>query len=796
MKFLRVIASAIMLTSLTAMADNVNVEFYTPEIVRILKSPTGSMISPRKSMVVIAKPGNVKVKTETKNGMTIYRSSALVVKVDENNYKVSFSTPDGQNLLSEGNYAFTPISDGVDKGAYKVMQSFALEADEPIYGIGMLQNGKMSQRGEHRLMQQSNLEDFAHFFQSIKGYGIYWDNYSPTTLNDNATLELESQVGKVVDYYFMYGGNADGVIADMRHLTGAVPMLPMWTFGFHQSRERYKSQEELLEVVEKYRKSGVPFDGIIQDWQYWGSNYTWNAMEFISPEFNKAQEMIDKVHKNNAHLSISIWASFGPQTKQYKELKDKNLLFSFETWPESGLTEWPPRRDYPSGVRVYDCYSDTARDIYWSHLKRLHDMGVDAWWMDSTDPDHAQYKDSDLDEICSAGSFRSVRNLFPFMTVGGVDSHQRAVDKDKRVFILTRSFFAGQQRYGANTWSGDVSSSWESLRNQVPLCLNHTLTGNPNVNTDIGGFFAGAYNRGWGDNSGTKNPQFQELYIRWMQFGLFNPMMRSHGTDVYRELYYYGSEGEPVYDALVGAVKMRYRLLPYIYSTARRVSNDNDSFMRALFMDFSEDKNTWNNSRQFMFGRNLLVCPVVDPLYTQEKVVKTDEMSGWNKGNSKSSNQWQAVDWNASKNYKVYLPEGTQWYDFWTNELLAGGHSVNAEAPISHSPLYVKAGTILPLAEDMQYSSEKPWDFLTFNVYPGADACFVLYEDEGDNYNYLNGKYSEIPMSWDNRRRILTVGSRRGGYEGMPSTRVFKIVMPDGKSKEINYSGKKVSVKM
>ena len=262
-------------------------------------------------------------------------------------------------------------------------------------------------------MQQSNLEDFAHFFQIIKGYGIFCDNYSPTRIDDNKTLELESQVGDVVDYYFMYGENADGVIREMRHLTGKVPMLPLWTYGFHQSRERYKTQNELLEVVRKYREMKIPFDGIIQDWQYWGSNYTWNAMEFVNPDFDRAQQMIDEVHDRNAHISISIWSSFGPQTKPFRQLKDKGLLFSFETWPESGLTSWPPRKDYPSGVRVYDCYSSEARDIYWENLSRLHKMGIDAWWMDSTDPDHVNYKESDLDEKCSAGSYRSVRNLFP-----------------------------------------------------------------------------------------------------------------------------------------------------------------------------------------------------------------------------------------------------------------------------------------------------------------------------------------------------------------------------------------------
>lgn len=795
MKRYTIAGMALALWSLTAMAEGVSVEFYTPQIVRVTKFPDGKTVAPV-SAVVTAKPETVKVNKKTEGNTSIYKTSALTVTVDENTGKVSFIKPDGELLLAEGNYNFTPIPEGIDKGSYKVMQSFALEADEPIYGIGMLQNGKMSQRGEHRLMQQSNLEDYAHFFQSIKGYGIYWDNYSPTALNDNATLELESQVGDAVDYYFMYGGDADGVIADIRWLTGKVPMLPLWTYGFHQSRERYKTQEELLEVVDKYRKLGIPLDGIIQDWQYWGSNYTWNAMEFISPDFDKAQQMIDSVHNNNAHMSISIWSSFGPMTKQYKELNDKGLLFSFETWPESGLTEWPPRRDYLSGVRVYDCYSPEARDIYWNNLKRLHDMGIDAWWMDSTDPDHMQYKDSDLDEECSAGSYRRVRNLFPFMCVGGVDQHQRAEDKDKRVFILTRSYFTGQQRYGANTWSGDVGSSWESLRNQVPLCLNHTLTGNPNVNTDIGGFFAGAYNRSWNDNSAPKNPQFQELMTRWMQFGLFNPMMRSHGADIFREIYYFGEEGEPIYDALVDAVKMRYRLMPYIYSTARQVSENDDSFMRALFMDFKDDKNTWNNNRQFMFGRNLLVCPVVDPLYTEEKVVKTDAMSGWNKSANGGQGGWNPVDWSQEKTYEVYLPGGTHWYDFWTNERIKGGVKLQAKAPISHSPLYVKAGSILPLGQDLQYVNEKPWDFITLNVYPGADGEFTLYEDEGDNYNYLDGKYTEIPMKWDDKKHTLTIGTRKGSYDGMLNSRTFRVTTPFGQSKDVTYTGKKMTVKM
>ena len=770
------------------------VEFYTPRTVRIVKD--NGQKNEKKSLVVIASPENVKVSKTQQGNATIYKSSALIVTVKDG--KVSFADSKGTPLTSEGDCAFTPITQGPDQGAWKVKQTFSVEADEGIYGVGLLQNGKMSQRGENRRMEQNNLEDYAHFYQTIKGYGIYWDNYSPTRLvtpdeGQAGVVELESEVGKLIDYYFIYGGNADGVIAEMRHLSGEVPMMPLWTYGFHQSRERYKTQGELLEVVRKYRDQKIPFDGIIQDWQYWGSNYNWNAMEFLNPDFERAQQMIDEVHRQNAHISISIWASFGPETKGYKELKEKGHLFSFETWPQSGLPQWPPRMDYPSGVRVYDPYSEEARDIYWKNLSRLHQMGIDAWWMDSTDPDHHSYKDSDLDELCAMGSYRSVRNAFPLMTVGGVYDRQRAVDDSKRVFILTRSYFAGQQRYGANTWSGDITSSWDSFRKQVPICLNYTLTANPHVNADIGGFFASSYNT-QGPNSAVRNPQYQELYTRWMQFGAFTPMMRSHGTEVYRELYYYGNPGEPVYDALVDAVKLRYRFLPYIYSLSWQVTRNNDSFMRALFMDFKDDRQTWNNNRQYMFGHDILVCPVIDPLYTQEKIVKTDPMSGWNRQEGQREN-YTKVDWTAPKTFDVYLPAGTQWYDYWTNMRLNGGQTIAASAPLSHSPLYIKAGSILPLGPDVQYANENQFDNLDLVVYPGADATFTLYEDEGDNYNYEKGQYSTIQLTWNDRSKTLRIGNRTGSFKGMKSTRTFHVKVIGGTQKTITYSGKAVTVK-
>ena len=793
----KAILSLMLLVALDAASQVIT--FYTPQTVRVQKSATGQSPIKRNNFVVKAQPEAVKVKTTTQGDIVTYASSALTVNVNTRTQQVTFADKKGRQLLSEGDMTLTPITEGPDQGSYRVRQSWNLAEDEPLYGVGLLQNGKMSQRREKRLMMQSNLEDFANVFQSQKGYGIYWDNYSPTELDSRDGLTLESQVGEGVDYYFMYGGTADGVIRELRHLTGKAPMLPLWTYGFHQSRERYKSQEELLEVVENYRNLGVPFDGIIQDWQYWGSNYTWNAMEFISENFQGAQRMIDDVHKKyNAHMSISIWASFGPFTKGYKQMNDKGYLMAFETWPQSGLPMWPPHMDYPSGVRVYAPYSSEARNIYWENLSRLHKMGIDAWWMDSTDPDHHSFKDSDLDEVITTsdgqrGSYRSVRNAFPLATVEGVYDNQRAVDTDKRVFILTRSYFAGQQRTGANTWSGDIGSSWESLRKQVPICLNYTLTGNPQVNTDIGGFFAGSYNT-QGHNSATHNPQYQELYVRWMQFGALCPMMRSHGTDVYRELYYYGKPGEPVYDALVSALRLRYRLLPYIYSTSWQVSKNDDSFMRALVMDFPQDQKVWDMNSEYMFGRSLLSVPVTHPLYTEEKIVRTNEMSGWDKNQTdgEQRNGYPAVDWTKTHTYEAYLPEGAEWYDYWTGQRQKGGQTIQATIPLDHSPLYVRAGSILPIGPDVQYAAEKPWDDLEIIVYPGADGSFTLYEDEGDNYNYERGLYSEIPFSWNDKARRLTIGARRGQFPGMLQQRRFRITLPDGQGvRTIEYNGNK-----
>ena len=759
---------------LNAASTDISVEFYTPTIVRVVKRPAGSTATDER-LVVTARPEEVSVTTK---GNTI-SSGALTVKADPKTGALTFMAK-GRTLLREGKHSFEACSSGDDRGAWQVAQSFTLDKEEAIYGLGTWQNGKMNRRGEHKRMEQSNLEDFQNVLQSIKGWGIYWDNYSPTQFDDdNQGMRLTSEVGRAIDYYFMFGGSADGVIAQMRHLTGNVPMFPLWTFGYWQSKERYKTAAETEGVVSRYRQLQVPLDGIIQDWQYWGSNYLWNAMDFLAEDFADGEQMIKNIHSQHAHFMISVWASFGPHTKAYRQLDEQGLLFDFETWPQSGLSHiWPPRTDYPSGVRVYDAFSQKARDIYWQNLKRLYDMGTDGWWMDSTDPDFFNPREADYAHKAGDGNgtWRSLRNAFPLATVKGVYEHQRATSPQtqKRVFIMTRSAFAGQQHYGSNMWSGDVTSSWDMLRKQIPAGLSFTLTGNPNFNTDIGGFFCGAYNI-MGPGSAPRNPQYQELYVRWMQYGLFCPIFRSHGADAPREIWQFGQKGEPVYDAIEDMIRLRYRLIPYLYSTAHQVTSHDESYLRPLFSDFASDKRVWNMTDELMFGRSILAAPIVEPQYTV-----TDSI---------------APDWKQLKTAVKYLPKGTRWYDFWTNQTYKGGQDINLQTALNRVPMFVRAGSILPLGSVMQYTGQQAWDKLEIRVYPGADGTFTLYEDEGDNYNYEQGVFSTITFSWDESRQVLTIGSRQGSFPGMLNSRLFHVVWPDGTSKDIKYEGEEITVK-
>lgn len=765
----------------------IEIQYYSPSTVRVVKSPDGRPFT-KESLSVIKKPQKTAFNVKQQGDLVNLKTSTLNVALNLKTGHIIYSTVNGELLLKEkqAGVQFTPFNDA-GNNTLTVQQLFVLDNDEPIYGLGQQQEGKMSQRNVTLNMVQGNLDDYIPFFQSVKGYGIFWDNYSPTVFTDNNEgTSFKSDVGDCVDYYFMYGGNADGVIARMRELTGQAPMFPLWTYGYWQSKERYKSQDELVDVVKQYRKLGVPLDGIIQDWQYWGSNYLWNAMDFLNPEFPNPQKMVSDVHNMNAHMIISIWNSFGPQTKQYKELDKIGALMDFTTWPQSGSEKWPVRRDYPSGVRVYDAYNPAARDIYWKYLNEIYKLGLDGWWMDSSEPDHLDAKPSDFDNKTYLGSFRKVRNAFPLMTVGGVSTHQRAVDSGKRVFILTRSAFAGQQRYGANTWSGDVTSSWNALRNQISAGLNFSLTGIPYWNADIGGFFLSRFKRKLED------PEYRELYVRWLQFGAFTPMMRSHGADAPREIYQFGQKGSKYYDAIEKYINLRYHLLPYIYSTSWDVTANQSSMMRGLVMDFRKDKKALDLNDEYMFGKSLLVSPVTNAMYVKPGVGEKEKI--------------QVEDFSTIRSKETYLPAGADWYDFWTAEKFSGGNKVSRQTPLDIIPVYVKAGSVIPVGPSVQYAEEKKWDNLEIRIYPGANGKFVLYEDENDNYNYERGVYSTITFTWDDAKKTLTIGDRNGSFPGMLNERKFNIVivgvnkgvgenLTSQADKVITYTGKKVFIK-
>ena len=769
--------------STTQNAVTTEIQFYSPEIVRVIKFPEGEKVN-KQSLSVIKVPKETDLNI-TQNGKVVtLTSAALAVDINLETGKITYRDLKGSLLFTEKDYGvqFTATRD-VDTDTYIVRQAFMLDKEEAIYGLGQHQNGTMNQRMQKLFLRQENMQICIPFFQSVKGYGLFWDNYSPTTFVDNLQeTSFESQVGDCADYYFMYGANADGVIACMRNLTGQAPMFPYWTFGYWQSKERYKSQDEIVGVVKKYREIGVPLDGIIQDWQYWGDNYHWNAMEFLNPAFPEPRKMINDIHNMNAHIIISCWESFGSKTKQFEIMDKKGMLLNFKTWPPSSEDKWPPDPAKPSGVKPYDVYNPEARDIYWDFMNRgIFSLGMDGWWLDSTEPDHLDIKEEDFDNKTYLGSFRKVRNAYPLIAVGGVSDHQRQTSTDKRVFILTRSAFAGQQRYGANSWSGDVVSDWNVLRNQISGGLNFSLCGIPYWNCDIGGFFPSRF------SGGVQNVAYRELYVRWLQFAAFTPMMRSHGTDTPREIWNFGEKGSWEYNTIEKYINLRYRLLPYIYSTSWQVTANGSSMMRALMMDFASDKKVLDINNEYMFGKSILVNPVTEPLYT---VNKREGSTG---------------DFSVVKNSKTYLPEGAEWYDFWSGKKFTGGQEVERTTPMDIMPLYIKAGSIIPMGPMVQYASEKqdPTEIL---IYPGANGTFVLYDDEKDNYNYEKGMYATIELNWDDASKTLTIGNREGSFNGMLNSRTFNIIVVSDQNggasaavkftKTIKHNGEAKSIKL
>lgn len=767
-------------TGLTLSTDSLTVEvqFYAPDIVRVLKFPKGRVVE-KKSLTVVLAPAPGTLKYATKNGLISLRSASTEARLDAKTGQVSFFTAHGQPLVREAAHG-TRFGTKTDLGqpTYRVRQLFQLAPGEAVYGLGQHQDGHLNYRGQKLTLKQNNMEIAVPVLHSGKGYGVFWDNYSTTKFEDNAQATVfDSEVGDCADYYVLNGGGtADGVVARYRSLTGQAPLFPRWTLGFWQSKERYKGQEELIDVVKKYRRLGVPLDGIVQDWQYWGEdNDLWNSTEFGNPRFPKPQRMVDEVHELHAHQIISVWPSFGKKTKPYQEFLHKDMLFDFITWPRT------------PHVKVYDAFDPEARDIYWKYLSNnIFNLGMDGWWLDATEPDQIQPFDTDDDNETALGSLRRVRNAYPLMTTGGVYEHQRQTSPAKRVFILTRSAFAGQQRHGTMVWSGDVQSRWDVLAKQVPTALSLSLAGFPYWNSDIGGFFPnGEYPKG------VKDPAFQELFTRWQQFAALTPMMRAHGEGTPREIYQFGERGSWAFDSQEKYINLRYRLLPYLYSNMWGVTSRAGTLLRALPMDFPQDSKVTDMGSEYMFGPALLVRPVTEAQY----VTRPDK------------NVPVPADFSRTKTTAVYLPAGTSWVDFWTGQRQAGGQTVQRETPIDLLPLYVRAGSVLPLAPRQQYTGEKDGAPLEIRVYPGANGEFTLYEDENDNYNYEKGAYATIRLRWNDQARQLTLADRVGSFPGMQASRTFRVIVVDAQhgtgvgednapAREVRYAGKKLTVKL
>jgi alpha-D-xyloside xylohydrolase len=551
---------------------------------------------------------------------------------------------------------------------------------------------------------------------------------------------LCSEMGDAIDYYLVYGATADEVIGGYRDITGAAPMMPKWAMGLWQSRERYKTQEEILSTVAEFRRRRIPLDNIVLDWSYWEQD-KWGSQEFDSTRFPDATGMIKTLHdKYNTHFMISVWPKFYEGIPNYNYFDKKGWLFKGNI--VNRQRDWIAK-GYVS--TFYDAFNPHAREAFWGLINRhLYSKGVDAWWMDATEPDiHSNASVEERKQLMSPmamGSSTRYFNAFPLLNAAAVYDGQRRTNPGKRVFILTRSAYAGQQRYASATWSGDIGARWHDMKNQITGGINFSLSGIPYWTMDIGGF---AVEKKFEHAKGKDLEEWREQMTRWYQFGAFCPLFRVHGQFPYREIYNVAPEEHPAYKSMLYYDKLRYRLMPYIYSLAGKTWKEGYTMMRGLVMDFPADTAVQNIGDQYLFGPSLLVNPVYEP---------------------------------GVQSRKLYLPAGTGWYDFYTGRYYPGGQSLAAAAPLERMPLFVKEGAIIPFGPEIQYTGEKPVDTVTVFVYTGKDAHFDLYEDENDNYNYENGKYASIPFDYNEQKKELTIGNRSGSFNGMLQQRTIRVV--------------------
>ncbi len=596
--------------AVTTQSATVKVQFFSDRIVRVEKWPAQG-IEKKKSLSVIMKPmPHLKTVCVEKNETLVISSSWISVVISKPDGRVRFTTKDGNSLLMEDSCFFQRAIYGSDS-AFSMEQEFVLTPNEGIYGLGEDQHGYMNYRAKTVTLVQTNTNAISPFLVSTMNYGILWDNYSKTVFQDDgkSRASIWSDVGDNLDYYFIYGANIDSVIAGYRELTGQAPMYGKWAYGYWQSKEHYKTQDEVLSIAKKYRDLRIPIDNVIQDWDYWNGAKNWSGMFFDKTRFPHPKEMTDSLHGMNFHFMISIWPALGPNTEIYHDMEKRGFLYSPVGW---------------GGFKYYDAYNPAADKLYWKYLKNgLLSKGVDAWWIDSTEPDliNANTVESTEYEMKRVGnnhlgSWARYLNAFSLAMTDQLYSNYRREYSDKRFYVLTRSTFAGQQRAAATTWTGDIGASWEIYRNQISAGINHSMSGIPYYTFDIGAFVLGAY--GGVFNRGGNDPAYEELYARMFQFGAFCPIFRAHGSETPREIWAFSDTigtGEKFSDAMLEVDNLRYRLLPYIYSLAWKVTSQGYTIMRGLPMDFESDPKTYDIDNEFMFGPSILVCPVTRWMY-------------------------------------------------------------------------------------------------------------------------------------------------------------------------------------
>ncbi len=796
---------------------------------------------------------------ETEKNLEIILKSFNLI-FDRKTGAISYSDKNGNVFLSEktGSRMFVPDSVS-GEACYIASQTFNSPEDEAIFGLGSFQDRQFNLRGVSRKLLQVNTQISIPFIYSNQGYGLLWHQYGLTEFNpaiNEVTLVKEqdsisndyqieiptvsgsqkvlrqqahhrgsfrvdkdgiysivldlgdmdkihflsidgepaieqnnywlppvvskqvylnagthyvdivckwssspkvkwrafekyttfsSPNAKMLDYVVFYGPKADDVISNYRKLSGNVPMLPLWAYGFWQSREKYSTSKQLIATVQEFRKRKIPMDVIVQDWQYWGK-YGWGVPRFDGVRYPNPKKFIGELHKLNSRLTVSVWENIDRFSEIGKSYADSNYFIKNSKW--------------------LDMFNPGARETYWKVLnKNMFSFGVDGWWMDANEPENDSLKGKST--FAGPGDF--YRLSYPLFASRAVYEGQRNQSSDKRVCILSRSAFAGQQVYGTISWSGQVGSSWDAFSRQIAAGLNHSMTGMPYWTSDIGGFYRPGlpqFNPGKPQYTDVK---YHELLVRWFQFGCFSPVMRVHGYQSETEPWKYGKNVERM---LLKMLQLRYRLIPYIYSQAWQISANGYTLMRPLVMDFKDDATAVNHKYQYMFGQSFLVAPIVRP-----------DIETWD----------------------VYLPGDKPWYNFWTGKKYEGGKTIETKATLDIIPLYVKAGSIVPMGKFIQYTAEKLSDTLEIRVYPGDDGSFLLYEDEGDNYNYEKGEYSTIRFDWNEQEKVLTVNEIQGSYSGMLKKRVFNISWMDDPTvnginqgtinKQVIYEGEKLILK-